>query len=1545
MQDSTANSSSGHADTLSSANFHVQFVRDQIPIWLRIADPAVLAKLAASLRASHTSNLQRSRLLAPLQRLDAFAAPLFSQAVQRRYGCELPQDTVYFLRTTTALQGFTLPSYRALWRRHYQHQSLLQAALHNFDELQAAPGSSLLRESTLRRGNTVWDKVPVESFVDFCRELDLGGQYLRHLRGVFYAADGGRPSSAISNAFAECDRYGLEVDAHLALIKGDISAALHHCVLELASGKSQVSYEGVPFVPKRLKLAGIEITGVTLFEARYNPPSPLAGLVRPWLSLVLHIPGDRIAPLRAYSSWTELEKDLAGRLANSGYQHSFIRRVIRRKWPALVQALRQRLYEGGGAMRVVRAEPDLALDALSLEQGMYDHLLTQRLAQMEDDARFCAVPTAEQDAQARHAVLQKALDIGLDVLGLAAFVLPGVGELLLGVTAAQLMGEVFTGLQDWAQGDVHEAFNCLTHVIEEVAGLAVGAVVVSTASSLVKNSALFKALVRVHRSDGSRRLWRADLAPYARRLDPSQVGEANAQGIYQFGAEQFISIDGHFYAVQQGLRPGEWRIRHPLRDGGWEPVVEHNAQGAWRCDFDSPHRWPDAAYALRRFGPRFSDFNDQEIEAMLNICGLDLGQLRQLHLQRQPVPAALLELCSRARLRSRLEQFEQQLMGAPEHAQEAFSLLALQRLPGWPQWRRLEIVSQLQAESPEVLQLLRSEVDEQGVLASFHGALSDDEQALLNVRQAGEQSAAQAMGKQMSLWLQAHRASFFDRCLAIEQPVGTSPLQLQFPGLAPELVARIEAEASEVERQRMSDDRHVPLRLAEQAAQALREARLDRALEGFFWPQANNADCNVLMLHAVQKDPHWPQGLRLQIEGPATPGVRRLFYRNDRFIVEEHSDDPPEGLLPLALRLAGIVPEQGQQAFSATLGSRVAAQRGVAFEVLGVAERGGWNAPQRWADRRIGYPLSGRGAVRVRLASLEEQLLELYPDFDRAQIDAFFAPYRAAPAQALALLHRLNEELRGLRVTLRRWQEQATSSRVNANRQQVSAVLIAAWQRRLTRIQTSFGIHLGYRLSLHGLYVESLPSLVADFSHVVELELSALGLRDVEPGFLSRFGRVRYLDLSNNALTRFPQVLEGATSLRHLSLRGNAVILDESGAGQLRALWQLETIDLTGNPLGRLPDVGGMAHLRRLQLRATGIFEVPGGLVDRPYLEEVDLRDNRINQLAPGFLDEPRDFLRRIHLDGNPLAPAQRRLLRARQNVLPMFVPALDAGGRFWIIDSVDRQVLERYWLRLQREPEAEALFSLFEHLAAVGQAHNVVPELRVRVQGLLRSMARSGMGRELAALVASSAPQVDAMTLLGRLELRVDAARALSSSLAQASPAALLSYARGSLRLQRLEAFVIQLIDQTAQWAGRRLEVFESYRFALGERLGLAGQALNLGADDIRVGEEQMRTAQAYVESFDDVQLSCVLIRDRYWVQYIRQRHDQAWHELENQFVMRAHRQRLREGGRAPAERERLEQGRQLQQAEDEVALLMQLTRAELGLPFDPGSAPRRGG
>lgn len=82
------------------------------------------------------------------------------------------------------LSGLPATSLPLPFRTHYASQSLLQTALHNFDETEAQldafeAGTAIVNDDDQAIS------LKTEDFAQLCRELDLGAQYQAHLRTVF----------------------------------------------------------------------------------------------------------------------------------------------------------------------------------------------------------------------------------------------------------------------------------------------------------------------------------------------------------------------------------------------------------------------------------------------------------------------------------------------------------------------------------------------------------------------------------------------------------------------------------------------------------------------------------------------------------------------------------------------------------------------------------------------------------------------------------------------------------------------------------------------------------------------------------------------------------------------------------------------------------------------------------------------------------------------------------------------------------------------------------------------------------------------------------------------------------------------------------------------------------------------------------------------------------------------------------------------------------------------------------------------------------------
>ncbi|XP_030749929.1 leucine-rich repeat-containing protein 40-like [Sitophilus oryzae] len=123
-------------------------------------------------------------------------------------------------------------------------------------------------------------------------------------------------------------------------------------------------------------------------------------------------------------------------------------------------------------------------------------------------------------------------------------------------------------------------------------------------------------------------------------------------------------------------------------------------------------------------------------------------------------------------------------------------------------------------------------------------------------------------------------------------------------------------------------------------------------------------------------------------------------------------------------------------------------------------------------------------------------------------------------------------------------------------------------------------------------------------NYLTELNLSANQLKEI-PDFVGCFTKLKFLDLSNNALndlpdislsnlrelvlfnnrfSKIPQCVFGMTGLEILMLNDNK--LDEIDVVGLQKLTRLSTLDLTNNNINFVPpELGNMTHIRCLEIK------------------------------------------------------------------------------------------------------------------------------------------------------------------------------------------------------------------------------------------------------------------------------------------------------------------------------------------------------------------------
>lgn len=162
--------------------------------------------------------------------------------------------------------------------------------------------------------------------------------------------------------------------------------------------------------------------------------------------------------------------------------------------------------------------------------------------------------------------------------------------------------------------------------------------------------------------------------------------------------------------------------------------------------------------------------------------------------------------------------------------------------------------------------------------------------------------------------------------------------------------------------------------------------------------------------------------------------------------------------------------------------------------------------------------------------------------------------------------------------------------------------------------------------------LQTLPAEVFDLADTLEvLNLSGNQLSTL-PHDLPRLHRLKVIFCSDNPFTHLPEVLGDCAALQVVGFKANR-IAEVSGAALPRALrWLI----LTDNAITRLPSaLGQRPALQKLMLAGNQLRDLPPGLADAQRLELLRLSANQLTQL-PGWLTAlPR--LSWLALAGNPL--------------------------------------------------------------------------------------------------------------------------------------------------------------------------------------------------------------------------------------------------------------------------------------------------------------------
>ncbi|MBF8675714.1 hypothetical protein IRZ53_13395 [Pseudomonas fulva] len=1467
----------------------------RLPAWLKKLDNAFTAQAGQALNSSLSC---RQRLVARwglIEGIDAFAKPRLEKSLSARFGITQGVDPLWFRDAYEVPLATYFPVRVPLTQREYYQIPLLEAALRNFTaeqmQPQALPPMAGVYDSA---GNAV-PGLSAARFAQLIRELDLGALYQQHLATHL-------ASASMQGLLAELSRHEMLLDAFKADAQGIFAPGELKLLVGLWQSGRLGRLHGDRVIPKSLQILDCPLQQILVLDVRDESLAPFYTSSK---RVLVYIPGD---PFGAWSAADNLERFeravLNKRLRQPAYQQFFARFIRRRDSQRFFSQIATAFYDDIPAW----ATADLYPVASALPEPVFETLARARVAHVMDDAATLAPPINTLDRALERTHEQRLAIEGWTLLGLASFWLSGVGLVLLGVTAWELMKEVYHGVDTWHEGETRQAMDHMTHVAAQVALIGATAGAGHGLAKAWKRSTWVDGLVQSNVQDDGARLWSEDLSPF-RSPPPPVEAVTDHEGISRQGTRAWIRMDGHTYPVQQRATDDQWQL---VPREGVGPLLQHNGAGAWRLWSESPLDWSTTHYLFRRLGGPMAELDDTRIDQVIAIHALDDDQLRGLHIRGGDFLPALIDTSSRAHLAQRFENLLMQLRNGVVIEDQGL-LAQVVQLTGGEGLSAVDLAAQLDVRRYEVMQHLF------------------DQRALPSSRD-----------------IQA--------------------LQCVFPRLYPSAAQTLLANASSVDLQRLRQTGRVPLQLAEAARECSSRIRVQRALESLYLGTSQDTDLAKLVLGLLKHRVRGIGNVRWRLFSEPSNGVQlanagegdvelQLVHGTQGFSVKNAFAQeicPPGDLFEVivsAYDQAQLTTLGLHAPFAENLRHEVTAlaqdHRTALPELLGITTRRRWQMPTRLADGRVGYLLSGRGGRRPN--PYLRRLRLLYPTYTDAQLDAWLNNARSAGGGIEARLQRLEDQYRVLIMHLRSWARRGSSDAERQRRRSLGRALCNCWQHVLDQGMHGDSLIQAYRWDMIGIHTESLPELPAQagFDHVYSLALRDASIRHLPESFLGAFSNLRSLELPDNQLTRIPQALLQMDHLSTLIMAHNQIVLDAGQATILACCSNLRYLDLSRNPLGRPFSVGGLTQLHELRIAGAGLRSLPYQLLESTSLRVVDLRDNLLTALPEGFYESRLWVEGRVHLSGNPLSAAERE--RLEQALITAATRVRDramAVVRLRWMDTIGlalRTELGACWEHLQAMDGSGEFFGLLERLMETAdfQRRASARYLAGRVLTLLRAMRDSS---DLRVAMFSDAEQLtcqDSVALrFSDLEVRLQVWQAEAQAQQDDREQALLHLGRQLWRLDEVERVAMDDVRwRQADGADPdEIEVVLAYRLALRERLDLpistSGMSFRevAGVSETHIEQAASRVLQAETSE----QLANSLLDREFWCRHLRNVHAQRFEEMNAPFHARLE---------AVQEATDLSEQQVLQQIEDisqqrqagERALLLTLTRQALDSAAEP--------
>ncbi|EJM84502.1 hypothetical protein PMI34_04500 [Pseudomonas sp. GM74] len=703
-----------------------------------------------------------------------------------------------------------------------------------------------------------------------------------------------------------------------------------------------------------------------------------------------------------------------------------------------------------------------------------------------------------------------------------------------------------------------------------------------------------------------------------------------------------------------------------------------------------------------------------------------------------------------------------------------------------------------------------------------------------------------------------------------------APLFGDFPELPATVAEQIHARASAAERQRITQESRLPLRLRTQARELQFETQTVRAAQGLYPGTSITPDTERLVLGTLRFNTDTFGDLRLDVRqgtfdgelhcsvGPDDATRVRVLIRDDagQYQVRDGDDQPiheAEDFFEAVLQATQVT---GQNSLGYKPGDGEFFRQWVMAKSAPPSERRTVLAtpPVRPVAEHETMLLVRGGALSRGGVTLHERIQDLHPHFSENEVDAF-ANALIEKGQPLQAIEQHENDLYELRVILNRWEYQQPEAWgpdpegfLNGGGKRIAERLIDCFERKNSRLGNrtdpdSYALDLSSDLLPVNLdtWWSQRPELRTFLDRITVLKLDNTRFSSQPNGLLMDFPHLRELSARDCELTTLPASIGAMHRLERLRLSENEIVLDAPAVERIKHLTGLEILRLDENPLGRLIDIGHMPRLKVLGLKDTVITAWPLGVFAKPRPRGfvLDLRDNHIDQIPEVVAGSPQAWVvARTRLDVGNLSPRnqlryqeyRRSLALPPEPVLPSntqqeLVVNSNASVEHW--NEVPGWGVERanIWSELADEPQGQQFMKVLldTQYSADFLAGGVAKEqLLQRVWRMLDAVfIDTALREKLFTMAIAPVDCADAgAQLFNNMGINVLASEAYSYSTdASELEKKLVTLAKGAARLEQVND-VARADVHSRGGNPDEVEVYLAYQTGLADRLDLPWQS-----------------------------------------------------------------------------------------------------------------------